>query len=80
MTDESEAPPHEFAPELLAQVASLPGLPGVYRYFDAQGQVLYVGKARSIRKRIASYARGVGHSNRIARLAVLDTAGERMQY
>ncbi len=52
-------------------LAQAPTGPGVYRMISGDSEVLYVGKARSIRKRIASYARGEGHSNRIARMISL---------
>jgi excinuclease ABC subunit C len=45
-----------------------PAAPGVYRMVDQKGEVLYVGKAKSIRKRITSYARQAGHTARIVRM------------
>ena len=57
-----------------AHLMHAPKGPGVYRMVGEGGEVLYVGKAKSIRKRIASYARGIGHSNRIARMIALTTS------
>ncbi|MDO9425430.1 MAG: excinuclease ABC subunit UvrC [Methylobacterium sp.] len=48
--------------------STLPSGPGVYRMFDAKGDVLYVGKAKNLKARVGSYARGQAHSNRIARM------------
>ncbi|GJD90773.1 MULTISPECIES: excinuclease ABC subunit UvrC [Methylobacterium] len=47
---------------------TLPSSPGVYRMFDQKGDVLYVGKAKNLKARVGSYARGQAHSNRIARM------------
>ena len=45
--------------------------PGVYRMIGADGDVLYVGKAKSVRKRVANYLRGEGHTSRLGRMIAL---------
>lgn len=60
--------------ELISEfVKHLPNSPGVYRMLNAEAEVLYVGKARSLKKRVGNYAAGRVHSNRTARM-VRETA------
>ncbi|TIP89610.1 MAG: excinuclease ABC subunit UvrC [Mesorhizobium sp.] len=54
-------------------VKRLPNAPGVYRMMNATGDVLYVGKARSLKKRVTNYAQGRFHTSRIGRM-VRETA------
>lgn len=50
------------------QVTRLPAKPGVYRMIGEKGEILYVGKAKSLKARVSSYAKSGGHSNRIMRM------------
>ena len=59
----------ETGPEVIKRfLRTLDGSPGVYRMLDVENRVLYVGKARNLKNRVANYSRLQGHSGRIRRM------------
>ncbi|MBT8318661.1 MAG: GIY-YIG nuclease family protein, partial [Gramella sp.] len=52
-------------PALEVQLKTLPNSPGVYQYFDKNGKILYVGKAKNLKKRVTSYFNKSHDSHRI---------------
>ena len=69
-------PPLAGAALIADHAGRLPAKPGVYRMIGAGGDVLYVGKARSLKARVLSYAQARGHSNRIMRMIAETSAME----
>jgi excinuclease ABC subunit C len=65
--------PLKGAARIQAYLKTLPDAPGVYRMISAVGDVLYVGKAKSLKKRVSSYAQGRVHSDRLSRM-IAETA------
>ena len=74
---ETPSGPVETGPAVIARhLKTLPTTPGVYRMIDASGDVIYVGKARSLKARVSNYVRLGGHTNRIARMISATAAME----
>jgi len=75
-TDETRARPLRGVDVIKDNLKRLPGRPGVYRMYDAAGEVLYVGKAGNLRNRVSNYARMGGHTQRIAAMIAATAAME----
>lgn len=72
MVDRSPAPPRKSGIDVIKDnLARLPAKPGVYRMFGTTDEVLYVGKAKSLKARVSSYTRLGGHTQRIAAMISL---------
>ncbi|HEX4741743.1 MAG TPA: excinuclease ABC subunit UvrC [Caulobacteraceae bacterium] len=76
MPDDVAATPLTSAALIRDEVRRLPDAPGVYRMFGDGGEALYVGKARSLKKRVIQYAQGRFHTNRIALMVDLTRSME----
>ena len=72
----SETQPLDGAALIRDEVRRLPDAPGVYRMYGEDGEALYVGKARSLKKRVAQYAQGRFHTQRIALMVSLTRSME----
>jgi excinuclease ABC subunit C len=66
--EEKEPQPRRGVDVVKDELTRLPAKPGVYRMIGAEGEVLYVGKAKSLRARVGQYAQGRGHGNHITRM------------
>ena len=76
MPDDVSPPPLIGAALIKDEVKRLPDAPGVYRMFGEDREALYVGKARSLKKRVIQYAQGRFHTQRIALMVDLTRSME----
>src|SRR6185437_11608275 len=70
---DSDTRPLKGASRIPEYLKTLPDQPGVYRMLNEAGDVLYVGKAKSLKKRVSAYARGAAHADRLTRM-IAETA------
>ena len=76
MSETPESNPLKAADLIRDEAKRAPDGPGVYRMYGEDGSCLYVGKARSIKKRVTQYAQGRFHTQRIAHMVALTRSME----